>query len=120
GSVDVLLVEDHTDTAEALSEFLRKHGFRVRVAITLAEARAAASESFDVLVSDIQLPDGTGLELMNEVRMRRSVPAIAMSGFGSQEDVQRSFDAGFGLHLVKPVTGMQVIEAIESVLSRPH
>src|SRR5262249_58408425 len=90
GELDVLLVEDHADSAEALSEFLRLHGYHVRVAASLAEARAAAKESFDVLISDVQLPDGTGVELMAELTRQGPIVGIAMSGFGSEDDVQRS------------------------------
>jgi PAS domain S-box-containing protein len=117
-ALDILLVEDHADTAEALAEILRRHGYRVRLASTLGEARAEAAEPFDVLLSDVQLPDGSGLELMQELRKKGSVIGIAMTGFGAEHDVHRSFEVGFQRHLVKPVTGDQVIEAIEDIVAR--
>lgn len=73
-----------------------------------------AEEPFDVLVSDLQLPDGSGLELMHELS-ERGVRGIAMSGFGSEKDIQRSREAGFHLHMVKPVDIHRVVQAIESL-----
>jgi CheY-like chemotaxis protein len=66
--------------------------------------RIAAEEDFDILLSDIGLPDGSGLELIRRIRETRSVPALALSGFGMDEDLQRSRDAGFSDHLTKPVS----------------
>src|SRR5262249_5596690 len=80
----VLLVEDNKDTLRYLSAMLSRRGHDVRTAATLADAlRAAAGNEFDVLVSDIELPDGTGLELMARLRDDGTVPGIALSGFGS-------------------------------------
>ena len=66
--------------------------------------RIAQEEEFDILLSDIGLPDGSGLELLRRIRETRPVPALALSGFGMDEDVQRSQDAGFFDHLIKPVS----------------
>ena len=57
----------------------------------------------DLLISDIELPDGTGLELMREIGDQQKLPGIAMSGFGSEEDMRFSREAGFAVHLTKPV-----------------
>jgi CheY-like chemotaxis protein len=72
----------------------------------------AADGGFDVLLSDLQLPDGTGLELVQELAARGAVPAIAMSGYGTENDVRRSREAGFAKHLVKPVAIEHVLQAI--------
>jgi PAS domain S-box-containing protein len=115
--VELLLVEDHPDTASALAEFLQRFGHRVRIAHSLAQARELAEAGpFDLLVSDIQLPDGTGLELIVELRKRGPVRGVAMTGFGSDEDVARSRRAGFERHLVKPVSGQEVARAIEEIV----
>jgi CheY-like chemotaxis protein len=111
----VLVVEDNRDTAEALSLLLRIHGFEVVTARTLREARRRVDEPIDVLISDIQLPDGSGLELMRELGSKTR--GIAMSGFGAKEDMERSREAGFSAHLVKPVPIEKVLEAIQVVMA---
>ncbi len=102
----ILLVEDHEDTARILGLLLRKAGHEVRRASTIASGkRLAETEDFDVLLSDLGLPDGSGHDLMRHmVAIGRPVPAIALSGYGTASDVQRSLEAGFLEHLVKPVT----------------
>ncbi len=114
----ILLVEDHADSAEALSLLLEGHGYRVHVATSIAAAVASAQDECDVLVSDLQLPDGTAHSLLE--RLPRPLPAIAVSGYGAPEDVKRSREAGFVDHLVKPVSGDRLLEAIERALSRPN
>lgn len=111
----ILVVEDHEDTAEAMRIVLSRLGYDVRVARSLDEARRMAGEPFDVLVSDLQLPDGTGLDLMRELSVERPVKGIAMSGFGSEKDVERSLEAGFLRHLVKPVDVHRVVDAIQAL-----
>ncbi len=99
----LLVVEDHADTALVLCQLLKMLGYSVRHAGSLAEARAlAASGTFDVLLSDVGLPDGTGYELMAELKSRDLI-GIAMSGYGMDEDIRRGREAGFAEHLVKPV-----------------
>jgi len=115
-ALHILLVEDHTDTALALTDLLRERGYRVTVAGSIAAAlgAVAAVESragaIDLVVSDLGLPDGSGQDLMRELVKRFQVRGIALSGYGMEEDVQRSRDAGFDLHLTKPVT-LDVLEA---------
>jgi len=110
----VLVIEDHADTADAMQIVLTRRGYDVRMARSLAEGRRLAQQPFDVLVSDLQLPDGSGLDLMRELSIRGPVKGIAMSGFGDANDVQRSREAGFEHHLVKPIEIQSVIDAIES------
>lgn len=102
----ILLVEDHDDTARIVSLLLRKAGHTVQRAATVAAARELAeSETFDVLLSDLGLPDGSGHDLMRHlVSTGRAIPALALSGYGTAADIQRSRDAGFMEHMVKPVT----------------
>jgi PAS domain S-box-containing protein len=111
----ILVVEDNADTAEALGVLLRMHGYVVRLAHSLVEARRVRPEGFDVLLSDLHLPDGSGLDLLRELVAEAPIHAIAMSGYGTESDVRRSRDAGFERHLVKPVSIESVIEAIERV-----
>jgi PAS domain S-box-containing protein len=110
----VLLVEDHADSAEALCMLLEGQGYRVRIATSIAAAVLSARDGCDVLVSDLQLPDGSGHALLQ--RLPRPLPAIAVSGYGAPEDVQRSREAGFIEHLVKPVSGERLLAAIERAL----
>ncbi len=112
----ILLVEDNADTLNYLSQMLTLRGHEVRTAATLASAiRVASDVAFDVLVSDIELPDGSGLELMGVLRTSRAVPGIALSGFGSSEDIELSRSAGFAEHLTKPVIFSRLEEAIQQV-----
>jgi DNA-binding response OmpR family regulator len=112
----ILLVEDNEDSADALSEALRLEGFDVRLAGSLAAARDAARQRFDVLVSDLALPDGSGLDLIAELRKETAVPAIALSGFGSERDKRTSVAAGFSAHLTKPVTIARLSETIRGLV----
>ena len=104
GRSRLLLVEDHPDTVRALSRLLDRSGFQVRTANSVASAlQLAASEPFDIVLSDIGLPDGTGYELMEQIRDRYGIKGIALSGYGMEEDIRRSREAGFIEHVVKPV-----------------
>ena len=85
-----------------------------RVSAALAAAEKAR---FDLLISDIELPDGTGLELMHSLGGGRSLPGIAISGFGSEEDLQDSAHAGFAEHLTKPIDLNSLESAIWRVMS---
>jgi two-component system CheB/CheR fusion protein len=114
----ILLVEDNKDTLKHFSLILGLRGHEVRVAERLSEALdAAAAEVFDLVISDIELPDGTGLELLRRFG-DRDVPAIAMSGYGTEEDVQQSLAAGFDEHLTKPVDIQRLEEAIRRVTAK--
>ena len=100
----LLVVEDHEATRIVLARLLTRSGDHVTTAGTVAGALTAfAAEHFDAVISDVGLPDGSGVDLMREIQRRRPVPGIALSGYGMEEDVQRSKEAGFSAHLVKPV-----------------
>lgn len=103
-SLRLLLVDDHPDTRRILSRLLSKYGHKVSTADCGQSAlRLMETESFDVLISDIGLPDTSGYELVREVKRRQPMQGIALSGFGMDEDVRRSLEAGFDYHLTKPV-----------------
>jgi PAS domain S-box-containing protein len=119
----LLFVEDHPDTAETVAELLRMMGHQVSVAGTVAEAletagALAANEGFDLVVSDLGLPDGSGHDLMRELVRLYNVPGIAVSGYGMEEDVRKSREAGFSLHLTKPATPQMLRDAIQQVAGR--
>lgn len=112
----LLLVEDHADTTSTLARLLRRRGYELQTATNVTEAlRLSSDYEFDVLVSDIGLPDGSGLDLMRELTRQsnnRPVHGIALSGFGMQQDLDRSRDAGFFRHFTKPVDISQLHSAL--------
>jgi CheY-like chemotaxis protein len=115
----IFFVEDEDITRELLSRVLRIHGYDVQPAGTYREAIDLADGQFDLVLSDIALPDGTGWDVMRHVRSRwRHIPGIAMSGFGSQEDRDASSAAGFAVHLTKPVPIRELKATIEHVAGR--
>jgi PAS domain S-box-containing protein len=110
--VSILLVEDHEDSAEVMSRLLRSKGYLVEKCATVAEAeKFMRDRQFNLLLSDIGLPDGTGIDLIREVRRHSTVPAIALTGFGMDQDISRYKEAGFDAHLTKPVN-FQKLEMI--------
>jgi hypothetical protein len=101
----ILLVEDHEQTAKALRRLLSTLGYVVEWRASVADALdAAGSLPFDLVLSDIGLPDGSGLELMRELRERHRLSGIALSGYGMEQDLASSAAAGFLEHLVKPIS----------------
>jgi PAS domain S-box-containing protein len=113
----ILLVEDHGDTAEMLGLLLGAEGHDVeRVADVSAALDAVATRTFDLLISDLGLPDASGLDLMRELRRRGIVfPGIALSGYGQEQDVRQSREAGFSAHLTKPASRERLAETIARV-----
>jgi signal transduction histidine kinase len=103
-SLRVLLVEDHRDTAEQLTRLLKRAGHNVSCAASVKEAlERGHNGGFDILISDLGLPDGSGYELMRDLARTQHIPGIALSGFGMKEDVENSIAAGFSRHFTKPV-----------------
>ena len=116
GRVRVLFVEDHADTARAMAKLLERSGYQVHWADCVAAAlRIAAERPFDVVVSDLGLPDGSGYELMQTLKDRYGARGIALSGFGMEGDILRGRESGFLEHLVKPVNVATLDQAIRRV-----
>ncbi len=115
--LQILLVEDHGVTAKMLQIVLTSEGHTVKIAGDVATALELADlYSFDLMMSDLGLPDGSGHDLMRQLRQRGyNFPGIALSGYGQEEDVRRSREAGFASHLIKPASRDAVIEAIAAV-----
>ena len=117
----ILLVEDNMDTLRYLATVLRQRGHDVVTADRVATARAAFDQAkvpFDLLLSDIELPDGDGLYLMRELGARGHMRGIAVSGFGAEEDRRQSREAGFFEHLTKPVDLNRLEAAIHRATCR--
>ncbi len=117
----ILLVEDHGVTAEIMGLVLTADGHEVATAGDAATAlELAGRRPFDLLLSDLGLPDGSGHDLMRELRARgHTFPGIALSGYGQEEDLLRSHEAGFAAHLTKPVPHERLVESIASVIAPP-
>jgi CheY-like chemotaxis protein len=113
-SLRILLVEDDDATAEILTGLLRSVGHTTRAVNDCASAAAQLRGELDLLICDIALPDGTGLDLIRQFK-RDSLKSIALTGYGAETDVQNSLDAGFDRHLTKPVTLTQVVAAIDEL-----
>jgi CheY-like chemotaxis protein len=114
-SQHVLLVEDHADTLAVMARLLRSLGCRVTTAGSVREAIEASDKStFDLLISDIGLPDGSGLDVMQHFK-KLQIRGIALSGFGQEEDLRRSIEAGFERHLTKPLNFKTLREILSQV-----
>lgn len=116
-SLRLLLVEDHLDTAELLADLLERRGHDVTIAASVGDAlRLVETEPFDLVVSDVGLPDATGYDLMRALRATTTIKGIAMSGWGRAEDIARSREAGFSEHLTKPI----LLQALEQAIQRVY
>lgn len=113
----LIVVEDHANTAEGLKKFLKAVGYEVFVATDMTSALwLATSVQFDLLVSDLGLPDGTGWELLKHLNAgQRQIRAIAFSAHNSPEDLKQSAEAGFVEHLPKPLSPTKLCAAIQRV-----
>jgi PAS domain S-box-containing protein len=116
GRLTILLVEDDGATRSILARLLRRRGHVVIEAGSLAEGIERTSSYIDLVISDLGLPDGNGLDLMRQVRARGPIPGIALSGFGMEDDLRKSREAGFAMHLTKPVDFPTLEGAIRRVV----
>jgi PAS domain S-box-containing protein len=111
----ILLVEDHRDTRYTLSRLLTHFGHEVLTADNIKRAiEIMTAGKIDVLLSDIGLPDGSGYDVISEAKRKQPIKAVAITGFGTEEDVRRSKEAGFDFHLVKPID----LHELQSVLAQ--
>jgi CheY-like chemotaxis protein/two-component sensor histidine kinase len=119
----ILLVEDHRDTRRTLSRLLTHFGHEVLAADNIQSARRIVdSGNVEVLLCDIGLPDGTGYELVSQAKSKQPLKAVALTGFGTEDDIRRSKEAGFDFHLVKPVDLRElqtILDQVDAGASRP-
>ncbi|HYP01862.1 MAG TPA: PAS domain S-box protein [Pyrinomonadaceae bacterium] len=118
-----LLIEDAPDTLEMLRVAFEVRGFRTSACATPEEALAiAANEHFDIIISDIGLPDIDGYELLRRLRSEtprlRDVPALALTGYAAQKDVDAALAAGFSAHLAKPFDPATLAATVDALLNR--
>jgi CheY-like chemotaxis protein len=112
----LLVVEDHQPTLEVLARLLRKQGHEVDTATSVEAALAlAARHVFELVISDIGLPDGNGVDLMVQLTREYGLRGIALSGYGMDEDLARTKDAGFLAHLVKPIDFERLNRVIDQI-----
>ncbi|MBL8879761.1 MAG: response regulator [Phycisphaerales bacterium] len=118
GRLRILVVEDHQNSAEVISLYLSMNGHVVRVACSAEKGYELACQSeFDLIISDVGLPDASGIELIRRIRRTRSTPAIAISGFRNDESVNTTA-AGFEAHFVKPVDFEALCAEIARIVGR--
>ncbi|CAB3796691.1 ATP-binding response regulator [Pararobbsia alpina] len=118
--LEVLLVEDHEDTADVMARLLEAYGHTVTTAGLLADAlEAIERQRFDLVISDLGLPDGSGLDFVRAFRTRSAAPAVALTGYGMDDDVRRCIEAGFSVHLTKPVSIQQLERVLNDAASLP-
>ena len=111
----ILLVEDHQDTRRTLSRLLTHFGHSVVTADNVESAiEIMGANNIDAVLCDIGLPDGSGYEVAAQARANGGIKTIALTGFGTEQDVQRSKEAGFDFHLVKPIN----FQELQSVLDQ--
>lgn len=115
----ILLVEDHEDTRRSMTRLLSvDHDVMPADSVATALERAE-SHPFELIISDLGLPDGTGHELMRAIRRRHgSISGICLSGYGMAEDVSAAHAAGFQKHLTKPVSINHLRAAIAEIAPR--
>ena len=112
--MQVLLVEDHTDTRTVLGTLLNRCGCRTVTAKNARDARLRLQEMrFDVLISDLNLPDGDGIDLVREAKQTQQLTAIAITGRPSDEEREQGLGAGFDCYLTKPIDFQQLREALK-------
>ena len=116
GPLSILVVDDHVESLSALCRLLRVVGHDAREARSMTDAfRSALNAPPDVLVSDLDLTDGDGCELLRRVRaLCPSVRGIAVSGYAGRPYEQQCREAGYEVLLAKPLVFAHVLAAIDS------
>ena len=116
--VRILVVEDHAATSQAVIKFLELNEYVAEPAFDVASAlKLTTGKSYDVLICDLNLPDGTGWDLVGQLTQRGPVRAIAFSAFDAREHITRSREAGFADYVVKGSGADALIESIERVMA---
>jgi DNA-binding response OmpR family regulator len=118
-ALSLLLVDDHDDTREGLRRLLVHRGYHVRVAGSCVDALSTAAEMdagcLDVVIGDVGLPDGDGIEMMKVIKARHGCRSLALTGFGDQEDLRRYSEAGIDQCLVKPIDLSILLSALSAM-----
>ncbi|MGI8838581.1 MAG: GAF domain-containing protein [Pyrinomonadaceae bacterium] len=120
----ILIVEDQPDTLEMLAATFRTRGFETIACESASEALECVDrQQFDILISDIAMPEMDGLQLIRDLRSRpglATVPAIALTGYASQTEAKSAISAGFDLHLSKPIDPGDLMAAVNNLIALRH
>jgi CheY-like chemotaxis protein len=118
-ALNILLIEDHEFTLKVLTRLLKQLGHQIVTANTVASAMEVINNghSFDLIISDIGLPDGTGYDVIRHFKTRFNVKGIAVSGYGMPEDIRKSMEAGFDEHLTKPVDLQKLVSTVSQLVN---
>ena len=115
-SLRILVVEDHGDTRQVLSRLLTHFGHEISIAdSTLKALEIIGSKEFDVVLSDIGLPDGSGYDIISQAKLKQPLTGVALTGFDKAEDIRRSKEAGFDFHLTKPIDFHELRSVLDQV-----
>jgi two-component system response regulator RegX3 len=114
----ILLVEDEASIREPLGEILRSEGFETLVASTAGEAVEQARNDPDLVLLDVMLPDGSGLDVCRELRRRSQVPIIMLTARGEEADRVVGLELGADDYVVKPFSGRELVARVRAVLRR--
>lgn len=115
----VLIVDDDPDICEVISAYLNRHGMQTTIARSAAEARAClADEHFDLMILDMQLPDGNGIDIAAEIKSDRNIGIIVLTGSGEQIDRIVSLEVGADDYLEKPCDLRELLARCRSLLRR--
>ncbi|WP_349947438.1 response regulator transcription factor [Lacrimispora sp. BS-2] len=115
----ILLVEDNEQIMRGNERLLIRRGYGVVTALTLGEARKAVEERMpDLIVLDIMLPDGSGLDFMGELRQHSKIPVLLLTGLTTPEDIVRGLTAGGDDYLAKPYDFGVLMARVEALLRR--
>ena len=113
GGKHILIVEDHEDTARVMVMLLQRYGFTAQPVGSIAAAlESARSGAFDLLISDMRLPDGSGIDLMRTLRAEGDIKGLCISGDSSDDDIARAKEAGFSEYLTKPLEMPVLLSAV--------
>ena len=112
----ILVVEDHRDTRQVLSRLLTHFGHEISIAdSTMKALEIIESKEFDVVLSDIGLPDGSGYDIISQAKLKQPLTGVALTGFDKAEDIRRSKEAGFDFHLTKPIDFHELRSVLDQV-----
>ena len=109
-TLQILVVEDHGDTRRVLTGLLGHFGHSISAALAFLRAK-----TFDAIVSDLALPDGSGYEVIREAKRRQHLTGVALTANGEEDDVRRGRAAGFDYHLTKPIDFAQLRDVLEQI-----
>lgn len=111
----ILLIEDNEMIIKALKYLLESHEFIVDVATTIKEAKESITSKYDLIILDVMLPDGNGLDFFKNYV---SIPALVLSAKGEEEDVVKAIDLGVQDYIIKPFRSMELLSRINNIIKR--